>query len=63
MDSTARRLAALFVVGVLLWFSPLAGTFSRPTAVFGLPLFPVYLFGVWAALVVVARYLVGGGRR
>ena len=62
MDPTARRLAALFVVGILLLFSPLTETFSRQAVLFGLPLFPVYLFVAWGVIVAAAWYFVRGGR-
>jgi len=63
MDPTARRLAALFVIGLVALLSPLTGAFNRPTSVFGLPLFPSYLFGCWTALVLLAFYVARGGRR
>ncbi len=43
-----QRLAALFLLGLLLWFSPLVLRFEQAGAVFGIPLLYLYLFGVWA---------------
>jgi len=57
MDSGARRLAALFVVGVIAFFSPLVLLFNRPEPAAGVALLPLYLFGVWAALIVLAPLL------
>ena len=57
MKNDAPKIAALSVLGALAFFSPLALAFSRKTTVLGLPLLPVYLFGVWGALVLVARLL------
>ena len=52
MRTVAQRLAALFVIGVALFFSPLLLAFSQPEPLWGLPRLPVYLFLVWAALIV-----------
>ena len=55
--TTTRRLAALLVLGLILLLSPLVVAFSRPATVFGLPLFPAYLFFAWTILVVGAWLL------
>ena len=52
-----QRLAALFLLGLLLWFSPLVLRFEQTGAVFGIPLLYLYLFGVWLMLVVIAALL------
>ncbi|GAB4268237.1 MULTISPECIES: hypothetical protein [Deferrisoma] len=57
MDSGARRLSALFVLGVILFFSPLLALFNRPVAVAGVPLLPLYLFLAWAVLLALAPLL------
>lgn len=58
MERTAiRRLAALLVLGLMLLLSPLVVAFSRPVTVWGLPLFPTYLFTSWTILVVGAWLL------
>ena len=46
-----QRLAALFLLGLLLWFSPLVFRFEQAGTAFGIPLLYLYLFGVWAVLV------------
>ncbi len=53
-----QRLAALFLVGLLLWFSPLVLRFERAGALFGIPMLYWYLFGVWALLVGAAAFIV-----
>lgn len=63
MDVTTRRLAALFVVGLLGFFSPGIGAANQPLTVFGLPLLPLYLFVFWAILVGAAWAAVRRGRR
>ncbi|MBI5442985.1 MAG: hypothetical protein HY900_17440 [Deltaproteobacteria bacterium] len=63
MDPTSRRLAALVVLGLGAFFSPLLGIFNRPGRVLGLPLLPAYLFAVWTILVVAAWWLTRRGPR
>ena len=63
MDAASRRLAALFVLGVLALFSPLTGALNRPGELLGVPTFPLYLFGVWTALVAASWLAARGGRR
>jgi hypothetical protein len=46
-----QRLLAVFVAGALLLNFPLLALWDRDAAVFGLPLFPVALFVLWAALI------------
>jgi hypothetical protein len=46
-----QRLAALFLLGCLLFNYPLLQLFSRDGALFGIPLLYGYLFGAWAALI------------
>jgi len=54
----ARDAAAILpFLGVVLLFPPLIHIFAAPATVAGVPLIVVYLFGVWAAIIVVA-YLV-----
>ena len=45
-----QRLLALFAVGWLLWDFPLLRLWMSEATVFGLPLLPVALFGVWTLL-------------
>jgi hypothetical protein len=46
-----QRLAALFLLGVLLFNYPLLALFNRATLVAGVPLLYVYIFGAWALLI------------
>ena len=55
-----QRLAALFFVGVLLWFSPLISLFDRPLSWYGIPLLYLYLFGTWILLIVAMAWILGG---
>lgn len=47
----AQRLIGLFVLGWLLFGYPLMGLWDRPGELGGLPLFPLAIFGCWAALI------------
>ena len=46
-----QRLAALFAAGTLLLNFPLLALWDRGVTVFGLPLFPLALFALWAGLI------------
>ena len=48
----AQRLAALFLLGCVLFNYPLLALFNRPAWVFGIPLLYVFLFGGWLVLIV-----------
>jgi len=50
-DMKAHRLAALFMLGALLFNYPLLALFNRPAQVLGIPLLYVYVFTAWALLV------------
>lgn len=53
-----RRLAALFLVGVLLLFSPLAALVDRQGDWLGVPAPFLYLFGAWTLLIGLAAWIV-----
>lgn len=46
-----QRLAALFLLGALLFNYPLLQLFARDGTVLGLPLLYCYVFSAWAALI------------
>ena len=46
-----QRLAALFLLGCLLFNYPLLQLFARDGMLFGLPLLYCYIFGAWGALI------------
>ena len=50
-EKRGQRLAALFLLGCLLFNYPLLQLFARDGAIFGIPLLYGYLFGAWAALI------------
>jgi hypothetical protein len=51
------------VLGLAAFFSPLLGIVNQPGWVFGLPLLPAYLFGIWGLLVGAAWWLTRKGPR
>lgn len=58
MDLVAQRLAALFVAGWMLLSFPLLGLWNHDLTLWGLPLFPLALFGIWAVLIVALAWVV-----
>jgi hypothetical protein len=46
-----QRLAALFLVGCLLFNYPLLSLFSQDGMVWGIPILYVFIFLAWAALI------------
>jgi hypothetical protein len=46
-----QRLAALFLLGCLLFNYPLLQLFVRDGVIFGVPLLYWYVFGAWTALI------------
>ena len=54
MPLTRQRLALLFLLGLLAWFSPLLPRLEEAGSWLGIPGLYLYLFGVWTALVVAA---------
>ena len=52
-----QRLTAVFLAGWLLLDFPLLALWNREATVFGLPLLPVALFAVWAALIALAGWI------
>ena len=48
---TGRRLAGLFLLGLLLFNFPLLSLFNRPVMVLGVPLLYLYLFVAWWGII------------
>jgi purine-cytosine permease-like protein len=58
MNSTARRLAALFVFAIVALLSPAIGALNAMQPVLGYPPLVLALFVVWAGLLVAAYFVV-----
>lgn len=52
-----QRLVALFALALLLFNFPLLALWDREVLLFGLPLFPVALFIIWALLIGLLAWL------
>jgi hypothetical protein len=57
-----QRLIALFALGVLLLNFPLLAVWDSTATLWGLPVFPLALFGVWACLIAATAWVVEGGQ-
>jgi hypothetical protein len=53
-----QRLAALFLLGNLLFNYPLLALFNRPAMLGGIPLLYLYVFGAWALLIALLAFTV-----
>jgi len=60
---TRQKLIGIFLVGLLLLYSPALSLFDTVDEVGGIPVSYLYLFGVWLLLVVLAAVTVEGGQR
>lgn len=57
---TGHRLAASFLVGLLLFCSPIPVLFDRPASLNGIPVVYVYMFGAWAGLIALMAWILHG---
>ena len=57
-----QRMIGLFLLGVLLLYSPLLSVFDTDTELLGIPVIYIYLFSTWVALIVLIAGLVERGR-
>jgi hypothetical protein len=60
---TRQRLVGIFLVGLLLLYSPALTLFDRAVEWAGFPVSYLYLFGVWLLLVVLAAITVEADNR
>ncbi|MFZ1386322.1 MAG: hypothetical protein WBP46_00625 [Thiolinea sp.] len=54
---TSARLIALFLLGCALLNFPLLALWDKNATVFGIPLFPLALFIIWAGLIAALAWL------
>jgi hypothetical protein len=57
----AQRLVALFFAGWALFNFPLLALWDHEAEVFGLPLFPLALFAIWALLIAALAWVAERG--
>jgi hypothetical protein len=55
----ARRLVGLFLLGAVLFNYPILSLVNRDGLLFGIPILYLYLFGVWAALILLIARVTG----
>ena len=51
-ESKGQRFVALCMLGLVLFNFPILALFNVPGTLFGVPVLYVYIFGAWAALIV-----------
>jgi hypothetical protein len=55
---TTQRLAAIFLLGCLLFNYPLLALFNKTAAVFGIPLLYAYIFLAWLVFILLVAAIV-----
>jgi hypothetical protein len=55
---TGQRLAAIFLLGCVLFNYPLLSLFNKPWKLFDVPLLYIYIFGAWTFLIGVMAYVI-----
>ena len=60
---TRQRLVGIFLIGLLLLYSPVLVLFDRAAEWAGIPISYLYLFGIWLILVVFAAITVEADSR
>ncbi|MCF8053075.1 MAG: hypothetical protein K9L59_17695 [Desulfobacterales bacterium] len=58
----ARRLIGIFLLGVVLFNYPVLSLFDREIFLSGIPILYLYLFGVWALLILLTAMVTGSRR-
>ena len=57
-DIAGQRLVAIVLLGGVLFNYPVLSLFSKPGALFGIPLLYLYVFAVWALLIGVIAWVI-----
>ena len=55
---TRQRLAAVFLLGCVLFNYPLLFLFNKPREILEVPLLYIYIFAAWAVLIVLMAYVI-----
>jgi hypothetical protein len=55
---TGQRLAAIFLLGCVLFNYPVLFLFNKPDEIFDIPLLYAYIFGAWALLIGLMAYVI-----
>lgn len=59
---TGQRLAAVFLLGCVLFNYPLIALFNKPVEIADIPLLYFFLFGAWALLIGLMAWAIERGR-
>ena len=59
LAAKARRLVGLFLLGAVLFNYPIIALFNRGHFLFGIPILYLYLFGIWALLILLTALVTG----
>ena len=62
LAAKARRLIGIFLLGVVLFNYPVLSLFDREIFLSGIPILYLYLFGVWALLILLTAMVTGSRR-
>ncbi|WP_024301672.1 hypothetical protein [Pseudogulbenkiania sp. MAI-1] len=57
-NSKAQRLAALFLLGAVLFNYPLLALFNRSALVWGVPVLYAYVFAAWLLLIMLLALVI-----
>jgi hypothetical protein len=55
---TGQRLAAIFLLGCVLFNYPVLFLFNKPAEIFDIPLLYFYIFAAWALLIGLMAYVI-----
>jgi hypothetical protein len=62
LAAKARRLVGLFLLGSVLFNYPILSILNRDASLFGIPILYLYLFGIWALLILLTAMVTGRTR-
>ena len=62
LAAKARRLVGLFLLGAVLFNYPILSLVNRDSLLFGIPVLYLYLFGVWAVLILLISRVTGSAK-
>jgi len=62
LAAKARRLIGIFLLGVVLFNYPVLSLFDREIFLSGIPILYLYLFGVWALLILLTAMVTASRR-
>ena len=57
-ETSGERLAAICMLGCVLFNYPVLALFNQPRLIFGIPLLYAYVFAAWALVVALVAFVV-----